>query len=231
MIGAITGDIIGSVYERNNIKTKAFHIFAHNAHFTDDTVLTVALADSILTGTPYAENLRCFYHWYPWAGYGGSFHRWANDTQAGPYNSWGNGVRTPLQVYIDQLDSSRNQQSTLHSLYVFCAVGNKQATTALLDFFEHLGPPRTLKAVHFKVDMLERMATCNTPRFLELLLADLEATPSNNTTRQWITAIIKHLRRFPNEAVEDRLRDMIRRNVFSYRLRRSIEDMLDDTWD
>ncbi len=88
MIGAIAGDIIGSVYEWNNIKTKAFHLFAHNAHFTDDTVLTVAPADSILTGTPYAENLRRFYHWYPRAGYGGSFHRWAlklvasmNDTE------------------------------------------------------------------------------------------------------------------------------------------------------
>ncbi len=47
MIGAIAGDIIGSVYERNNIKTKDFPLFAHNAHFTDDTVLTVALADSV----------------------------------------------------------------------------------------------------------------------------------------------------------------------------------------
>jgi len=48
MIGAIAGDIIGSVCEWRNIKTKDFHFFAHNAHFTDDTVLTVALADSIL---------------------------------------------------------------------------------------------------------------------------------------------------------------------------------------
>ena len=55
MIGAIAGDIIGSVYEWNNIKTKDFPLFAQNAHFTDDTVLTVALAESILSGTPYAE--------------------------------------------------------------------------------------------------------------------------------------------------------------------------------
>ena len=108
MIGAIAGDIIGSVYERKNIKTKDFHLFAHNAHFTDDTVLTVALADSILTGTPYAENLRRFYHWYPRAGYGGSFHRWANDPDAGPYNSWGNGAAmriSPVGYAFDDLET------------------------------------------------------------------------------------------------------------------------------
>ncbi|WP_244148985.1 ADP-ribosylglycohydrolase family protein [Desulfonatronum thioautotrophicum] len=100
MIGAIAGDIIGSVYEWNNIKTKDFTLFAQNAHYTDDTVLTVALADSILTGTPYAENLRRFYHWYPGAGYGGSFHLWANNPDAGPYNSWGNGAAMRCRHHI-----------------------------------------------------------------------------------------------------------------------------------
>lgn len=55
MIGAIAGDIIGSVYEWNNIKTKEFELFSPRCFFTDDTVLTVALADSILTGTPYVS--------------------------------------------------------------------------------------------------------------------------------------------------------------------------------
>ena len=108
MIGAIAGDIIGSVYEWNNIKTKDFPLFAQNAHFTDDSVLTVALADSILTGTPYAENLRRFYHWYPRAGYGGSFHLWANNPDAGPYNSWGNGAAmriSPVGYAFDDLET------------------------------------------------------------------------------------------------------------------------------
>ncbi len=108
MIGAIAGDIIGSVYEWNNIKTKDFPLFAHNAHFTDDTVLTVALADSILTGTPYAENLRRYHDWYPWAGYGGSFRRWANDLDAGPYDSWGNGAAmriSPVGYAFDDLET------------------------------------------------------------------------------------------------------------------------------
>jgi hypothetical protein len=144
---------------------------------------------------------------------------------------WVNGARIPLQSYIDQLHSPRTRENALNGLSLFSSRGNEQATTALLGFFERLGPPRTLKEVHFKVDMLERMAPCNAPRLLKLLLADLETTPSNNTTRQWITAIIKYLPRFPKEDVEDRLYGMIRRNVFSHRLRRRIEDMLDDIWE
>ena len=55
-------------------------------------MLTIALADSILTGTPYVDNLKTFYRWYPDGGYGGSFHRWAQSPNSGPYNSWGNGA-------------------------------------------------------------------------------------------------------------------------------------------
>lgn len=69
MIGAIAGDIIGSVYEWNNIKTKDFELFPPGCFFTDDTVLTVALADSILTGMPYVENLKTLYRQYPGRGY------------------------------------------------------------------------------------------------------------------------------------------------------------------
>ena len=108
MIGAIAGDIIGSVYEWNNIKTKEFELFPPDASFTDDTVLTAALADTILTGTPYAVNLRRFYHWYPGAGYGGSFHRWARSADAPAYNSWGNGAAmriSPAGFAYDDLET------------------------------------------------------------------------------------------------------------------------------
>ena len=92
MIGAIAGDIIGSVYEWNNIKTKEFELFSDRCRFTDDSVLTIALADSILRGKPYVENLKAFFRWYPHAGYGGSFCQWAQGVDSGPYNSWGNGA-------------------------------------------------------------------------------------------------------------------------------------------
>jgi ADP-ribosylglycohydrolase len=92
MIGAIAGDIIGSVYEWQNIKTKDFDLFRADCSFTDDTVLTVALAESILTGTDYTSLMKMYYRRYPGAGYGGFFHRWAQAEGSQPYNSWGNGA-------------------------------------------------------------------------------------------------------------------------------------------
>jgi ADP-ribosylglycohydrolase len=108
MIGAIAGDIIGSIYEWNNIKTKDFTLFSGQSVFTDDSVLTIALADTILTGRPYAENLKNFFHWYPHAGYGGSFSRWAQAQDSEPYNSWGNGAAmriSPAGFAYDELDT------------------------------------------------------------------------------------------------------------------------------
>lgn len=91
MLGAIAGDVIGSVYEARPIKTTRFRLFHPLCRFTDDTVLTVALADSILHGTSYVDLLKTYYRAYPNAGYGGSFHQWAQSDDSRPYNSWGNG--------------------------------------------------------------------------------------------------------------------------------------------
>lgn len=106
MIGAITGDIVGSVYEWANIKHKAFPFFSPRCFFTDDSVLTIALADTILTGTPYGQNLKIFYEQYPGRGYGGSFDRWARSRDSAPYNSWGNGAAmriSPVGFAYDDL--------------------------------------------------------------------------------------------------------------------------------
>ncbi|MEJ2717209.1 MAG: ADP-ribosylglycohydrolase family protein [Deltaproteobacteria bacterium] len=91
MIGAIAGDIIGSVYEANNIKTVHFPLFSPGSRFTDDTVLTVAVADSILHRVGYAAKLKEYYRYYPHAGYGWYFQLWASSESSEPYNSWGNG--------------------------------------------------------------------------------------------------------------------------------------------
>jgi ADP-ribosylglycohydrolase len=91
MIGAIAGDIIGSVYEHRPIKTKAFPLFDPRCRFTDDSVLTVAVADSVLTGRPYLESMRDIGRRYPDAGYGGAFIHWLHNPDPRPYNSWGNG--------------------------------------------------------------------------------------------------------------------------------------------
>lgn len=91
MVGAIAGDIIGSVYEWERIKTTDFPLFQPRCFFTDDTVLTVAVAEVILTGRPYAEILREIGLRYPDSGYGTRFSRWLLDPQLGPYDSCGNG--------------------------------------------------------------------------------------------------------------------------------------------
>jgi len=101
MIGAAAGDIIGSIYEWENIKTKDFDLFAPEAFFTDDTVLTVALAETILDNDDYARVMKNYYEKYPNAGYGGSFHEWARNPDSVPYDSWGNGsaMRTSAVAY------------------------------------------------------------------------------------------------------------------------------------
>jgi ADP-ribosylglycohydrolase len=91
MLGALTGDIVGSIYEWDNIKTTQFPLFQDHCRFTDDSVLTVALAESILTGEEYGAAMRRYFRRYPTAGYGGNFKRWAMDESSGPYGSWGNG--------------------------------------------------------------------------------------------------------------------------------------------
>jgi ADP-ribosylglycohydrolase len=92
MIGALAGDIIGSIYEWHNIKTTEFTLFSAGCRFTDDSVLTVALADAILNDCDYAVKLKEYYRRYPLTGYGSSFASWAESAQSKAYNSWGNGA-------------------------------------------------------------------------------------------------------------------------------------------
>ena len=91
MIGAIAGDIIGSVYEFGLIRTKEFPLFGPESRFTDDSVLTVAVAQAILTDGDYRRAVLDFGRRYPDAGYGGFFRGWLDSPDPKPYNSWGNG--------------------------------------------------------------------------------------------------------------------------------------------
>ena len=107
MFGAIAGDVIGSVYEHYQIKTSDFPLFHRGCRFTDDTVLTVAIAHAILEQTDYASALKAFGRRYPDAGYGGSFYRWIFEPGVQPYNSWGNGSAmrvSPVGFAFDDVD-------------------------------------------------------------------------------------------------------------------------------
>lgn len=109
MIGAIAGDIIGSIFERS--RAGAFPddapLFARRSRFTDDTVLTVALADAILSGRSFTTLLKEYGRAYPDAGYGGTFKRWMYSDNAAPYGSWGNGSAmrvSPVAYAFETLD-------------------------------------------------------------------------------------------------------------------------------
>jgi ADP-ribosylglycohydrolase len=91
MIGAIAGDIIGSVYEHRPIKTKDFPLFRPDCRFTDDSVLTIAVAKAIMEDGDYQKWMQVIGRKYPIVGYGGSFIGWLYSENPVPYNSWGNG--------------------------------------------------------------------------------------------------------------------------------------------
>ena len=108
MIGAIAGDIIGSTYEVNRVKSTSFELFPQGSRFTDDTVLTVAVADCILHGKDYVSTFKEYGLRYPDAGYGGFFYQWLFSDNPQPYNSFGNGSAmrvSPVGFACTTLDS------------------------------------------------------------------------------------------------------------------------------
>ncbi|MBQ4579225.1 MAG: ADP-ribosylglycohydrolase family protein [Clostridia bacterium] len=91
MIGAIIGDYVGSIYEMDNIKTTDFPFFSPFCRFTDDTVMSIAVADALMNSLDMAASLSKYGRMYPAAGYGGSFRRWLASDDAPSYGSYGNG--------------------------------------------------------------------------------------------------------------------------------------------
>ncbi len=119
MIGAIFGDIVGSVYEFDNIKTKEFELFTDKCGFTDDTVMTVAVADALMQFEritdleAFKEGLIKTMHRYgkayPYVGYGGYFGLWLMTEETEPYGSYGNGSAmrvSPVAWYASSLDEA-----------------------------------------------------------------------------------------------------------------------------
>lgn len=116
MLGAIAGDIIGSRFEHAGIKSKDFELFNRQSVFTDDTVHTIAVADSLLHKIPYQDKFREYFRFYPTAGYGGRFRRWARSPKPEPYGSYGNGSAmrvSPIAWYYDSLENVLEE--ALHS--------------------------------------------------------------------------------------------------------------------
>src|SRR5258708_38281349 len=143
MLGAIAGDVIGSVHEAAATKTKRSPLFAADSTFTDDTVLTVAIADCLLNGRDYVEGLQTYYHAYPDAGYGASFRHWAECRNQEPSNSWGNGsaMRVSPIAYVDEslhyvLEEAKRSAAVTHNHEH--GIRGAQATVAAI-YLAHTG--------------------------------------------------------------------------------------------
>jgi ADP-ribosylglycohydrolase len=109
MLGAIAGDIIGSVYEFHPIKRVDFPLFSKRSTWTDDSVLTLAVAETLLTGRPYKETIREFALANSDAGFGGMFVQWFTTRGSQPYNSFGNGSAmrvSPVGWAFDTLEET-----------------------------------------------------------------------------------------------------------------------------
>jgi len=107
MLGAISGDVIGSFYEHRPNKSIEFQLFHERSRFTDDSVMTVAVAHAILKKGDYGVSMRKFGRTYPNAGYGASFMEWIFEPESQSYNSWGNGSAmrvSPVGFAFDAMD-------------------------------------------------------------------------------------------------------------------------------
>ena len=100
MLGAIFGDIVGSVYEFGNTKDYNFRLLSHGSRPTDDTCMTLAVAKALMASwgqdddavrAAVVKNMQELGHRYPRAGYGGMFSKWLKKRDPKPYNSFGNG--------------------------------------------------------------------------------------------------------------------------------------------
>ena len=107
MIGAIAGDIAGSVYETFRTKRKDFSMFTPVSTFTDDTVLTVAVADAILSGGDYGKFIKKYARRHPLRGYGPRFLLWMLKPGGKPYNSLGNGSAMRVSPVAHAFESEK----------------------------------------------------------------------------------------------------------------------------
>lgn len=119
IIGAISGDIIGSTREFNQIKTKDFDLFTRKSTFTDDTVMTLAVANWLCENKDSKDvlikNLKYFGNLYPHAGYGGMFRKWLRQDNPEPYGSWANGSAmrvSPCAWVADSLEEAQDLAKT-----------------------------------------------------------------------------------------------------------------------
>lgn len=120
MIGAIIGDIVGSRFEFNNNRSTEFEFFHPDCEYTDDTVMTVAVADAIMSGRPFGEVMHEYGRKDPKRGYGGRFFNWLLSKNPQPYNSFGNGSAMRVSPCAFLAKGNREQALTWATASAVC---------------------------------------------------------------------------------------------------------------
>lgn len=205
LLGAIAGDVIGSVYEFSPVKEWNFPLFTEDSKFTDDTVMTVANADWLLTGGSLVDIMRDYGKRYPWAGYGGRFFRWLLcDDNPQPYNSWGNGsamrvspVGWAFDTLEETLDAAKRSAEVTHNHPE--GIKGAQATAACI-FLARIGESKQeIKKYVEETFAYDLSRTCNEIRptysydiscqgtVPESIIAFLESTDYENAIRLTIS--------------------------------------------
>lgn len=120
MIGAIIGDIVGSRFEFNNNRSTEFEFFHPDCEYTDDTVMTVAVADAIMSCRPFGEVMHEYGRKDPKRGYGGRFFNWLLSKNPQPYNSFGNGSAMRVSPCAFLAKGNREQALTWATASAVC---------------------------------------------------------------------------------------------------------------
>jgi ADP-ribosylglycohydrolase len=138
LLGAIAGDVIGSPYEYAGQKSMDFPLFSPASRFTDDSLLTIAIADAIINQRRYLDCIRSYALAYPQSDFGGMFRQWMHSENPQPYNSYGNGSAmrvSPVGWAFDTLDDVLREAAASAAVTHNHPEGIKGAQTVALAIF------------------------------------------------------------------------------------------------
>ncbi|GJQ47676.1 hypothetical protein KsCSTR_05800 [Candidatus Kuenenia stuttgartiensis] len=140
-----------------------------------------------------------------------------------------NWATMPVDRYVRQLQSplEKDRNAGISSLGGMISLGNKEAFMELLKYFSKLPPTKTLEEVYLKKEVLRHLVRDDMKsQILPYIINELYNTPSNNTTRQWITAIFEFLSHSPKDKIREPLEKMLKDKRFSYRLKEKMKNIL-----
>jgi ADP-ribosylglycohydrolase len=200
MLGSIIGDIIGSTYEFNSTKDYNFKLFTKEMTFTDDSVLTFAVIDSLLKNKAFDKSIHKWGNDFPGRGYGLSFSQWLADSNPQPYNSFGNGsamrvspvglimptrkqvldyAKLSAEITHNHIEGIRGAQAVALAIHMACQGFDKSAIKEEIEEKIGYDLSKTYKQIHNTYEFDE---TCQ-GSVPEALIAFLESTDFESAIR------------------------------------------------